>query len=160
MAATKYWLITGTGDWSPAANTPVSFQGNVGSNGITGVSASVVSAINAIGATGVNIINLGINVASASGSTITLGATYTGGLTGYQNNLSYYNIKKPAQGVDGPIVAILPIDSTPEAIALQSPAGLITTFPAGSLKQGAIYPFAVNTITTVTSGDFIGLSEY
>jgi hypothetical protein len=38
--------------------------------------------------------------------------------------------------------------------------GKTATFPAGSLKQGAIYPIQINTVVSATSGDFIGLSEY
>ena len=157
---TKFWTITGTGDWGPSSNPQVAFGGNVGSTGITGVSSSVISAINAIGAAGVRITELSINVASATGSTIALGTTYTGSFTGTQNDLHYYNIQKPAFGIDGPITYLLPVASSPAGLALTTEAGLITTFAAGSLKQGTLYPIQVGTISTVTGGDFVGMSEY
>jgi hypothetical protein len=158
MGVNKFWAITGTGNWNPSTNPLVPFVGNIGTTGVTGVSSSVISAINALGATNVRIQELGVRVASAAGDTIVLGATYTGGYTGSQS-LNYCNGARPVAGLDGPIVGILPTAASPANFAILDANGNTATFPAGSLKQGAIYPLEIGQIITVTSGDFLGMSD-
>lgn len=158
MAANKFWAITGTGNWNPSANPLVPFIGNIGTTGITGVNSTVISAINALGATNVRINDLGVRVASAAGDTIAFGATYTGGYTGRQT-VNYCNATRPVAGIDGPIVAVLATSASPANFAIIDANGNTATFPAGSLKQGAIYPISIGTVVTVTSGDFLGMSD-
>ncbi len=158
MAATKFWPISGTGSYVPVSNQQVLISGTVGTTGINGVSASAVTAINAIGATNVKIYELGVWVASATGTSITFASAYAG-VTGVRQ-VNYYNAKRPAFELDGPVSAILAVSSAPANLVVIDNAGNTATFLAGSLKQGAIYPLQINTVVTVTSGDFIGLGEY
>jgi len=158
MAATKFWPINGTGSYIPESNPQVLIQGTVGTTGIDGVAASAVTAINALGATNVKITELGVWVASAASTSIVFATTYTG-VTGVRQ-VNYYNGQRPAVSIDGPISAILVTDSTPNDLVVIDNGGKTATFPAGSLKQGAIYPIQINTVVSTTSGDFLGLSEY
>ena len=158
MAATKFWPINGTGSYFPSSNPQNLINGVVGTTGIDGVSASVVTAINALGATNVKITELGVWVASAASTSIVFASPYTGE-TG-SRAVNYYNGQRPAFNIDGQISAILVTDSTPNDLVVIDNGGKTATFPAGSLKQGAIYPIQVGTVVSVTSGDFLGLSEY
>lgn len=158
MSATKFWPINGTGSYSPESNTQILIQGVVGTTGIDSVSATAVTAINALGATNVKIKDLDVFVASATGTSIVFASTYTGATGNRQVN--YYNGKRPSFGLDGPITAILPVASSPAALTIIDNAGNTGTFAAGSLKQGTVYNFSINTVTAITSGNFIGLSEF
>jgi hypothetical protein len=158
MAATKFWPINGTGSYVPESNPQVLIQGTVGTTGIDGVAASDVTAINALGATNVKITELGIWVASAASTSIVFASAYAGA-TGVRQ-VNYCNAQRPAFGIDGPVSAILVTDATPNDLVIIDNGGKTATFPAGSLKQGAIYPIQINTVVSATSGDFIGLSEY
>lgn len=158
MSATKFWPINGTGSFAPENNQQVLIQGTVGTTGIDGVSATAVTAIKAIGATNVKIVELGKWLASATGTSVVFAGTYTG-VTGVRQ-VNYYNGKRPAFGLDGVISAVLVSATAPAALTVIDNAGNTGTFPAGSLKQGAIYPLQIGTVLSATSGDFIGLSEY
>ena len=158
MSASKFWPINGTGSYFPESNPQVLIQGTVGTTGIDGVSAAAVTAINALGATNVKIAELDTWVASAASTSIVFASAYAG-LTGVRQ-VHYYNGKKPAVGVDGPITAILVTGATANDLVVIDNGGRTSTFPAGSLKQGAIYPIVINSVVSVTSGNFLGLSEY
>ena len=158
MSATKFWPINGTGSYVPGSNLQTQIKGTVGTTGIDGVTASNVTAINALGATNVRIAELNVWVASAAGTSIVFASTYAGA-TGTRK-VNFYNGNRPAFGIDGNITAILVADSTPNDLSVIDNSGKTTIFPAGSLKQGAIYPLTINTVVSATSGDFIGLSEY
>jgi hypothetical protein len=158
--ASKFWAINATGNWSPNGNIPQAFYGKVNGNTVT-TDNTTVSAIIAIGATSATLSGFGPITAAATGATsgtITLGVTYVGESGTFK--MSYYNKTKPAGGVDGPISAILPIASSPAGLVIIGGNGLPATFAAGSLKQGTLYPIAINQVTTVTSGDFIGFSDF
>lgn len=169
---TKFWTIGSTGNYSPSANPLVAFGGNVGTTGITGVDSSVITAIQALGATSV-AIQIGalgaikptfdaapIGIASATGGVITFTSTYVGSGTGPSNSIYYYSAKKPAVFKDGPIVAILGITGSSDAFSFTDANGNAVTIPAGAIKQGTVYNFAINNVTAVTSGHVLGLSEF
>jgi hypothetical protein len=158
MSATKFWAISGTGTYSPSGNMPQPLIGIVSATGITNVDTATIAAIISLGITGVNIPELGSRVSAATGTTISLGTTYNG-ITG-SRTLSYYNANKPAFGIDGPITAIIPIASTPGNLELVGNNGNTAVFASGSLKQGTVYPFTIERVTSVTAGNFIGLSEF
>lgn len=156
--STKIWPINGTGSYLPESNLQNLIQGTVGTTGIDGVAATAVTAINAIGATNVKITELGIWLASATGTSVVFASSYTG-VTGVRQ-VNYYNAKRPAFEFDGPIAAILASGTAPAALTVIDYAGNTATFPAGSLKQGTIYNIQINTVVSTTSGDFIGLGEH
>ena len=158
MAATKFWPINGTGSFAPENNQQVLIQGTVGTTGIDGLTPANVTDINALGATNVKIVELNKWVASASGTSLTFTGSYTG-VTGVRQ-VNYYNGKRPAFGLDGPIVGVLASGTAPASFKVIDNAGNTATFPAGSLKQGTVYSFQIGTVISVTSGDFIGLGEY
>jgi hypothetical protein len=158
MSATKIWPINGTGSYAPESNTQIAFGGVVGTTGIDGVPTAVVTAINALGATNVKIAELDVWVASAASTSIVFASTYAG--TTGARQVKYYNGKRPAFGLDGDITAILVAAASPNDLTIIDNSGKTGTFPAGSLKQGAIYPITINSVVSATSGNFIGLSEY
>lgn len=155
--STKIWPINGTGSYYPSSNQKVLIQGTVGTTGINGLTTANVAAINEIGATNVKIVELDKWVASATGTSLTFVGTYTG-VTGVRQ-VNYYNGKRPAFELDGPISAFLASGTAPAALTVIDNAGNTATFPAGSLKQGTIYNIQIGTVISVTAGDFIGLGE-
>lgn len=154
----KIWPINGTGSYLPSSNHQILIQGTVGTTGIDGLSASNVSAINSLGATNVKITELGLFLASATGTSVVFAGTYAG-VTG-NRQVNYYNGKRPAFGFDGPISAFLASGTAPAALTVIDIAGNTGTFPAGSLKQGTVYNIQISTVVSTTAGDFIGLGEY
>jgi hypothetical protein len=158
--STKIWPINGTGSYVPASNTQVLIQGVVGTTGISGVSASAVTAIQALGASNVKITELGLFLSptGTTGTNLAFAGTYTG-VTG-DRQVHYYNGKRPAFDLDGPIYAFLASGTAPAAFTVIDSAGNTATFPAGSLKQGTVYNIQINTVVSTTAGDFIGLGEF
>jgi len=156
--AAKFWAIDSVGSYLPGDNPAKPMEGQVHSTGMTGVSTFVINGINAIGATSVFISELGVTVSSATGSAITFGTTYSGGLTGNQTNLHYYNYKKPSWPKDGPILGIIGNVASPSAFAFLDGNGNTATFAAGTIKQGETYPFCVTQVVAVTAEQIIGFS--
>ena len=68
----------------------------------------------------------------------------------------YYDKTYPAAGVDQPIQAVLCLDSSHGQFVFTDVGGRTVTIPANTLAKGAVYYFQIGTVTTVTSGDFIG----
>jgi hypothetical protein len=158
MSATKFWAIDGTGSYSPSDNMPQPLIGTVSATDITNVDTLTIAAIVALGVTGVKIPELGSRISAATGTTISLGTTYSGA-TGVKT-MTYYNANKPSFGLDGPITAIIPVATTAGDLEIVGNNGNAALFALGSLKQGAVYPFTITQVNTVSAGDFIGLSEF
>jgi hypothetical protein len=169
---TKFWKIGATGSYAPESNKAVLFDGNLGVTGITGVSSSVIQQINAIGTasvalqTGVYSVNVytpsftssPISIASAAGTSITFTSNWTGA-TG-SSSFYYFDNSKPAFHRDSGITAIMGIDSTPAAFSFIDANNNTIAIGTGTLKQGEIYEFKINTVTAVTANHVLGMSEY
>jgi hypothetical protein len=85
---------------------------------------------------------------------ITLSANFN--TTQANGRFYYYDKRKPAAGVDGPIQAILCLDSTHGPFSFIDAGGRTVAIPGSTLVKGAIYYFQISEVTVVSTGDFIG----
>jgi hypothetical protein len=169
---TKFWKIGATGSYASEDNKAVIFDGNLGITGITGVSSGVIQQINAIGTanvalqTGAYSVNVyspsftssPIGIASAAGSSITFTSNWTGA-TG-PSSFYYFNGSKPAFHRDAGITAIMGLAVSSSAFSFIDDNNNAVTIPTGAIKQGEIYPFKINEVTTVTANEILGLGQY
>ncbi len=160
LTGTKFWPINVIGNYAPSANPSVEFYGNVvdGNPDITGLSASLIAALTVIGTANIGVLGLGIDptiaVSAIGVDSITLSANFS--TTQANGRFYYYDKRKPAAGIDGPIQAILCLDSTHGAFSFIDTGGRTVTIPGSTLAKGAIYYFQISEVTVVSTGDFIG----
>jgi hypothetical protein len=169
---TKFWKIGATGSYAPADNQASAFDGTLGTTGITNVTSNTIQQINAIGTASVSLrtgpynntnypptfTSSDISIASATGSSITFTSTWTGA-TGY-SNFYYFNKTKPLSARDAGITAIMGLTASSAVFSFVDDNNNAVTIPAGAIKQGEIYGFKINTVTTVTAEQILGLGEY
>jgi hypothetical protein len=172
----KFWPIDATVDYSPGANPGTTFHGKVDDTVIvTGIDPAVVTALDALITAGdtlgisgnwiqpaCDIVGAGAGGGLAADEIeLSVAPSVTAGMGAVVSKLVAWDRAVPSiSGGDGPIQAVLCLDSSHGAFEFKDGNGQTITIPASTLVKGAVYYFQIGDVSTVTSGDFIGYSGY